>query len=325
MEHVDRHPPPLRARRTAPSGVAPGVGERIGLAGVLSGDGPAHRARAARPPGTAVDRGWRWNVRDAWSPLWWPQGVALGEQDGGPVALVSWFAQERRGARRGARVTVVDLRDERRPRYRHVLLVAVGPGGRLDPVPIHAGGIAWIGARLYVAATFGGIREFRLDDIARTAGPFGHRFVLPQHAEFAPEGARHERLRYSFVSAVDGDELVAGEYRADASGRIARLRVDDERAEVVEVFTPGIPQMQGVALRGGVWFVSASHGDRRAGDLWSGRRDGLVRREGAIPPGPEDVALDGDGRLWGVSEFPRRRWLYRLSVATDGSSGAAGR
>jgi hypothetical protein len=261
-----------------------------------------------------VDAGWRWGLRDRWSGTWWPQGIAVGEHRGIPVVLVSWYAQERRGRRMGARLTVVDLRDERRPRYRHVLLVAPEDDG-LAPVPIHAGGIAWTGDRLYAAATFGGIREFRLDDLARAPGrgPFGYRLVLPQHAEYAAGGEREERLRYSFVSAAGPSELVAGEYRTDAGGRLARLRITDDRAEVVQVLRPGVVAMQGAACRDGVWTVSASRGER-AGDLWHGPPGALERIEGALPPGPEDLAVDGTGRIWGVSEFPRRRWLYRLAT-----------
>jgi len=325
MEHVDGHPRPLRIRRTGPSdGVVAGAREVLGLGGVLAGrGGRGRRARRVNAPGSAVAQAWTWSLLDRWTQLWWPQGVALGEHEGAPVALVSWFAQVRRGIRRGARLTVVDLRDERRPRYRHVLLVEVGAGGALRPVPIHAGGIAWVpgadGGRLYAAATFGGIREFRLADIARARGPYGHRLVLPQVAELVPEGARHEQLRYSFVSvAEDGrdelgrEDLVAGEYRTDDRGRIARLRVSATHAEIVEVFTPGIVAMQGVALRGGTWSISASRGDREPGDLWRGPRDALVRHPGALPPGPEDLALDPGGRLWGATEFPRKRWLYRV-------------
>jgi len=304
MEHVDRHPLPLHARVAASSGVGARGAQRIGLAGVLGGRG--QRMRPATAPGAAVARAWRWDLCDRWSRRWWPQGVALGEVGGLPVALVSWFAQ----GGRGSRVSVVELRDPDRARYRHVELVAVGRDGALEPVVIHAGGIAWMPGtdRLYAAATFGGIREFRLDDLTR----IGRRLVLPQHAEFAASGRHEERLRYSFVSAAGDGGLVAGEYRTDTGGRIARLRVDDERAEVVEAFVPGIPSMQGVALRDGVWAISASRGDREPGDLWLGPRDALVRHPGALPPGPEDLALDAAGRLWNVSEFPGRRWLYEL-------------
>ncbi|MGN6326567.1 hypothetical protein [Pseudolysinimonas sp.] len=320
---MDRPPLPLRARGAASPATLPAGAVRVGLAGVLGGrGGRGRRARATAAPGSLVARAWRWSPRDHASPHWWPQGVSVGAHEGRPVVLVSWFAQPwgpRRG--RGSRVTVVDLGDARRPRYRHVELVAVGPDGAAAPVPIHAGGIAWTaeGDRLYAAATFGGIREFRLGDIARV----GRRLVLPQHAEFAAEGEPRERMRYSFVSVAAPGELVAGEYRADDRGRIARLRIDDERAEIVEIFCPGIAAMQGVALDAGVWSISASRGERDPGDLWRGPRDALARHPGALPPGPEDLAHDAAGRLWGVSEFPRRRVLYELSDSTASAAAAA--
>ena len=47
----------------------------------------------------------------------------------------------------GVRLSFVDLRDARRPRYHHVLLVEPVRGDdgsiRADPVSIHAGGIGW--------------------------------------------------------------------------------------------------------------------------------------------------------------------------------------
>ena len=161
---------------------------RIGMDGLLRGRG--RRARVGRVPAPAAIEGFRWGVLDGWSQRWWPQGIELlDERD--DVLLVSWFAQERRGATQGARITVVDRRDRRRPRYHHVLLVEPFRDGsvvRMRPVSIHAGGLALVGERLYVAATYGGLRRFDLGDVLRVSGrgPFGYRHVLPQSG--------HERL-----------------------------------------------------------------------------------------------------------------------------------
>jgi len=184
---------------------------REGLLGLLAGGG--HRARRTRVPGSAAVDGFRWRLLDNWNPTWWPQGVAVGEFEGVPLAIVSWFAQPRRGIQKGSRITVVDLRDPQRPRYHHVLLVSArqdAAGTGFDPVVVHAGGIVWSGDRLLVSATFGGIREFHLSDILRapsrglfrrSAGPFGYRYLLPQRATFRPPGAKSEdRMRYSFIA-----------------------------------------------------------------------------------------------------------------------------
>jgi len=297
--------------------------DRIGLTGLL--ERRAHRARAMR---TRDDgEAWRWRRVDGWSPTWWPQGIAVGTHEGVPLALVSWFAQERRGRRQGARISVVDLRDRRRPRYRHVLL-AVAEGDGFGPALVHAGGIVWSGDRLLVAATYGGIREFRLGDIRRM--PDGT-VLLPQHAEFLP-GIRGERMRYSFLSLEAADDhavdIIAGEYAAHDRGRLARVRVADGAARVRETFVPGIPQMQGAAAHEGTWYVSASRGDRHRGDLWSGTPDRMTRHPGALPIGPEDLAVWPERRqLWSVTEYPRRRRLVALPLDGIGrgpSAAAAG-
>lgn len=319
--HLTRAPHALAADDllTRPLAGLPGTGSRLGLGGVLAERG--HRLWRARRRGGMVDRAYRWRWRDEWSQIWWPQGIALGEHEGRPVALVSWFAQEKRGVKRGARISVVDLADLRRPRYRHVLLVAPvarGGGVALDPVVVHAGGLAWVGDSLLVAATFGGIREFRLDDIVRVPGRglFGHRYVLPQAAAVTqPEEG--ERMRFSFVASA-GLEIVAGEYRKDERGRVARLVRNDEGFGVEGAFAPGIREMQGAVLHDGTWFVTAGRGDKLNGDLWSGPEGALERIPGALPPGPEDLALWPERReLWSVTEFPWKRWLYSVPLPGD--------
>lgn len=200
---------------------------------------------------------------------------------------------------RGTRITVVDLDSLR---YHHVLLVA---GGDLAPVSVHAGGIVWSGDRLLVAATFGGIREFRLSGILRTSRG---RFLLPQTAHLSPA----EKFRYSFLA--DGtDGMVAGEYAKDDGGRLARLALSDDAVSVTDIHTPGVPEMQGAVFVDGKWAISSSRGDRQNGDLWVGEQGALARYEGALPPGPEDLAWSAErAQLWGVTEHPGRRWVFAL-------------
>jgi hypothetical protein len=312
--------------------------EVVGLSGVLASRG--HRARRRRVPGSTVAEGFRWRLVDVWSPTWWPQGVAVGEHAGAPVALASWFAQPRRGREMGSRITVVDLSDPSRPRYRHVLLVS--PQRRddavsFDAVKVHAGGIAWAGDRLFVSATYGGIREFRLSDIVRMrsrgflrrpGGPFGYRYLLPEYGTFEPTKAPGSpRMRYSFIAsegrAAVGQEsdgsaevrLVSGEYGTTDEHRLARLRLAGDRTHVDEVHVPRIPRMQGAVLHDDTWYVTASRGDKQGGDLWVGTPDAMTRIEGALPPGPEDIAVWPErDQLWSVSEFPGKRWMFSIDL-----------
>lgn len=320
------------AADTATMEAAAGEHPRVGLAGVLADRGL--RARRVRPMAPGVKDAWRWNLRDEQSRRWWPQGIALGDHDGVPLALVSWYAQPRRGVSMGARLSVVDLRDSAHPRYHHVLLVTPREEGArvaFDPVAVHAGGLAWSGDRLFVAATFAGFLEFRTSDIlrvtgraSRTVAPFGYRHVLPVHATHRPVNPRAgNRMRYSFLSLETGEaatagtdtiRFVAGEYGPADRLRLARLAVGADGGVVDETHSPGIAHMQGAALHEATWYVSASRGDRERGDLWVGPTGSLVRHRGVLPPGPEDVTIrPGTTEPWSVSEYPGRRWLYSIT------------
>ena len=301
---------------------------RIGVTGLLQSRG--RRARQGRPPAPAAMDGFRWAALDGWSQRWWPQGIELveGHGAGDSVLLVSWFAQQRRGATQGARITVVDRRDPRRPRYHHVLLVEPtrdGDAVAMRPVGIHAGGLAVVGDRLYVAATYGGLRTFRLSDILRTRGrgPFGYSHVLPQFGRERLIGGRDEgRMRFSFVSVErdssgGADHLVVGEFGPESGGRrLGRMPIGtaSDRVELVDLHEPGIPRMQGAAIIDGTWFVTASHGSR-PGDLWVGSGGTWVRHTAVLPPGPEDLTASHDGRrLWSLSEYPRHRWVFAIDA-----------
>ncbi len=222
----------------------------------------------------------------------------MGTFDGRPIAVVSWFSKPRRGRELGARITVVDLD---RLRYHHVGLVE---GPDFAPVSVHAGGIIWSGDRLLVAATLGGVREFRMSGMQRR----GRRFVLPQVAQHTPS----EKFRYSFV-AEGSDGMVAGEYTTRDDGRLAGFVVGDGVASVTELHTPVVPEMQGAVLVEGVWAVTSSRGDEQNGDLWTGKKGALVKHEGALPPGPEDLAWWPERQqLWGATEHPGQRWVYAV-------------
>jgi hypothetical protein len=170
---------------------------------------------------------------------------------------------------------------------------------------VHAGGIAWSGDRLLVAATLGGVREFRMSGILhRGCG----RFVLPQVAHHAPS----EKFRYSFV-AEGSDGMVTGEYTTRDDGRLAGLVVGDGVVSVIDLHTPAVPEMQGAVLIDGVWAVTSSRGDKHNGDLWIGKKGALVKHEAALPPGPEDLAWWSQRQqIWGVSEHPGQRWVYAI-------------
>ncbi len=310
------------------------LGGRVGLAGVL-----ADLNRLARPgpvPGRAVRWGFRWDEEDQRSRRWWPQGITTSADadptetvQGRRLVVTSAYSKTLGGVAKGARVSVVDVTDPARVRYRHVLLVEafVGRGGTIGvrPVPVHAGGIVWHGDHLHVAGTRRGFSTFRLDDIVavptrradqdtdRLALPedradpvdaFGYRYLLPLRFGYdAVTGAGQEELRYSFLSldrSTRPHELVAGEYgRGSMTTRLARYEIDPAtgllRTDDVGTARPlaleerGIGHTQGAVVVGGRWYLTTSAGQYRLGSVWTGTPGDLVRHRFAVPVGPEDI------------------------------------
>jgi hypothetical protein len=311
---------------------------RTGLDGAL-----AELDRRGTPtavPGEAAADGFTWDAHDRDDPSWMPQGVA--SLRSGQVLLVSWYAKRRRLRTPGSRVTVVDRSDPEQPRYGHVRLVSARrPLGllRLGRVPVHAGGIAVLGDLLYVADTLAGVRMFRLSDLARVRrrslvqllrGQPAGELVLPQVMCLrVPLLAGPGRLRWSFLSVgeVDGQlSLVAGEYgRKGSTPRLVRFALDpanglpafgpDGRCAPLEVHERQPVRMQGVAVHGSTWVLSASAGEHTPGDLHVGAPGAFRRHRGVLPPGPEDLDWARPGeQLWGLSEHPGRRWVFSVDV-----------
>lgn len=303
---------------------------RAGLDGVL-----ADLDRTAEPdqaPGEAAGPGFTWDAHDRADEGWWPQGIAC--LRGGDVLLVAWYAQRRRLVlTEGSRISVVDRSDPERPRYRHVRLVrplGLAGGRRLAAVPVHAGGIAVVDGLLYVADTRAGVRVFRLDDVLRVDGAGPHEYVLPQFMGLrVPRGRGRRRLRWSFlfVGDVNGvKSLVVGEYgRKGSAPRLVRYALDAAtglpitsaggRAEPLEVHESQPLRMQGVAVHGSTWWVTASAGKGSPGDLHVGSPGDFRRHRGVLPTGPEDLDWSRPGeQLWCATEWPGRRWVFPIDA-----------
>lgn len=338
------------------------LSEPAGLQGLLADlKWPLRPARVLpRLLGRAVREAWAWDEYDERDEQWFPQGISTsadasdtGDVDGRRVLVTTWYSTGRDGIKRGSRVTFVDP-DTRR--YRHVLLVVpvFDKEGRLQlkPMNIHAGGIAWAGPWLHIAATSRGFVTARVDDIMRVRGDddhpdelgvqvgpegsriasFGHRYVLPVRATyqaFADEG--HEKLRYSFMSLdrrSDPPALIAGEYATDpdATTRLARYPLDPQTWQIpvgddgysrpLAIDEGGVRQMQGAVIASGRYHVSVSHGPWMPGTVFSGQPGSMRPRRWALPMGPEDLSYSPvTDRIWSLTEHPRRRWLVALDRA----------
>ncbi len=315
----------------------------VGLAAVLD-DADLVTTDAGERVGDLGGRrsgGYGFAEQDQRTQAWFPQGLT-GSADASPdgllagrrVQAVSWYSK--RGE--GVRVSFVDLDARPLPRYRHVLLVEPAGGSHFERVRIHAGGLAWIGDRLYVVDTHRGLRVFdtgrilRAADrgrsaarspIARAPDPIlsaaaGHRYLLPQAGAYLGTGLA-EGLTFSFLFLDrTGPALLVGEYRREPGGRIVRWPLDLDTGELAPAATAvhaaPIDRVQGIATIDGHLLASCS---RPRGRLFAGRPGEPVTGFGFWPRLPEDLHLAG-GTLFSLSEKPRRRAVFGVPLAILG-------
>ncbi|WP_157943932.1 hypothetical protein [Blastococcus atacamensis] len=156
-----------------------------------------------------------------------------------------------------------------------------------------------------------------------------HAYVLPELMAYrVPLRWGPRRLRHSFLSIGDVEgrpNLVVGEYRRkdDPPPRLVRYPVDPEtglpavdahgRCAALAVHEDQPRRMQGAAVHGSTWFLTASAGPKSAGDLYRGTPDRWHRHRGVLPSGPEDLDWSRPGEeLWCVTEWPGRRWVFPI-------------
>ncbi len=305
--------------------------ERIGVEGLWQGSTRRlHRALLPRLLGRAVRRAWGFDRSDQADRRWWPQGISTAEESTLPqtqrqrILATTWYAKKQSGHTPGSRITFVDTA---RHRYQHVLLVhPVLRDGRAhwEPVPVHAGGLVWVGDWLHVAATARGMVSARADGLLRIPehlpAESGHRYLLPITTSWRSDGAD---LRWSFIShdPVAG-ELLLGEYgRGAQSTRLASFALNDQgeprtdaqgSAHPLFLDRRGVAGMQGVLRIGQRTALSVSRGPWHPGDLLTGRPGAMERHPGALPMGNEDLALRRwDNTLWTITEHPYRRWIVQ--------------
>ena len=120
---------------------------------------------------------------------------------------------------------------------------------------------------------------------------------------------------------------MVGEYRrkAEEPPRLVGYRLDPltglpvvdgrGRARPWEVHDAQPPRMQGAAVHGSTWFLSASAGEGVDGDLYVGAPGAWTRHRGVLPPGPEDLAWSRPGEeLWCLTEWPGSRWVFPIDT-----------
>lgn len=297
------------------------------------------------PPG--VNLSFRWEDAENDKPTWVPQGItgsadasADGLVNGRRVVLVSFYWKEEEAPAtpaKGVRLALVDITNPQDPKYRFLLLVEPKADANWGIVDIHAGGIAWFGDYLYVAATGYGVRVFDMRNIFQadtTEDVIGcdatvckaglYKYAIPQVGGFSRMTPCETKPIFSFVGldkSASPPALITGEYCSDTAcpgplaGRVFRYPIDPatgllgDTTYAKDAFYMGERQVQGAASIGDTFFLSSSAPAGGAGALFRVTVDG--RATLGWSDTPEDLMVDAvNDSLFGLSEGTSERAVY---------------
>jgi hypothetical protein len=333
--------------------------DRVTMADVVAdANRTADVVAAGQVPGNApgVKAAFRWNSGDEAVTYWTPQGItgsfdgtATGKVGDRKVVLVSWYYNKDADAgstvEKGVRIAVVDVTNPADVKYRFALLVeptgsATAPSYK--SVPIHAGGLAWVGDRLYVPQTGTGFRVFDLAHILKVdslddrigydaaSGTFaahGYQYVIPQVERISSTNACASV--FSFVAydrTSTPPSLVSGEYdAASIRGRLYRWPLTEsgalqltkmDRVLPSAAYFMGESHVQGALVRGDRWWLSSSRPAGSAGELVRTKEAASSVRLG-WNDSPEDLAYDPQrDSVWSLSEGLNARYVFDVARAS---------
>lgn len=313
----------------------------------------AEGVTAAEVPGNApgIRSAFRWQSGDVAVPYWIPQGItgsfdgrADGLVNGRKLVLVSWYYDRElepgSTAEKGVRIAIVDVTDPAAIGYRFALLVE--PTGTPDApsfssIPFHAGGLAWVGDRLYMPVTGSGFRVFDLSRILHvdniddligrgtdgTYAAHGYEYAIPQIEQIVDQGACAPVFSFvSYDATSQPPSLITGEYSSTSvAGRLYRWPLAPSGSLVVTKRDRTIPDavyamaeshVQGALSNEGEWWLSSSRPAAGAGELVR-VREGAPSSTLGWGDSPEDLAFDPQrGSVWSLSEVVDARYVYEV-------------
>jgi hypothetical protein len=307
---------------------------------------------AAQVPGTApgVRRAFRWQAGDESVPYWIPQGItgsfdgaAAGTVAGKKLVLVSWYYERTQEpgstAEKGVRIAIADVTDPDAVRYRFALLVeptGTSEAPSFTSIPIHAGGLAWIGDRLYVPVTGSGFRVFDLANILRVdatddrigrdaAGAYaayGYQYAIPQIERIVDQSTCNPVFSFVAYDATSRS-LVTGEYSATSiggrlfrwplapSGELAVTNLDRTIPDAAYVMNES--HVQGAIAHDGTWWLSSSRPAGGAGELLR-VREATASVTLGWSDSPEDLAYDPQrDSVWSLTESLDQRYVFEVA------------
>lgn len=171
----------------------------------------------------------------------------------------------------------------------------------------HVGGLAYVGKGILIAAD---TRRLYRIDLAMAFAPGN-----PSNAVTATVGLRGE-VKGSFVD-FDGSAVFVGSFERDAGkakGHFLSLtlfdthngKTVDETAAIRSIPLPQEAQGAAFDKTGNLWITASSS---RFGLLYRlDSKTGQIASSYEMVIGIEDMAFDGDGHLWSVSEAGSLRW-----------------
>lgn len=304
-----------------------------------------HLDPALRPAGFC----WQSGEDDARN-VWIPQGVtgsgdadpAGGTVHGRKVVLASWHTN----GDTFIRVSFVDVTEQGKMGYRHVLLVEPTSDGDFAAIAGHGHGLTWRGDKLFVATTGGVLRVFDLRHIwAMDAGSgtvgLGedgryharwHAFALPQVGAYwypgghgCANGSEPRPCMATLASDHSGaGSLVTAEHVAEDGGRVVRWPFDrgtgllktshDGLVHATEGFRSPVWRMQGAVAHDGYFVLTGACPENAGepGDLPSCLHGGIggrsVSRLTSAPVNSQNLAhWPATGQLWLLGEQLRER------------------
>jgi hypothetical protein len=305
------------------------------------------------PPGVSVAV--RWDTEDEDSTTWIPQGItgsadasATGLVDGRRILLVSWYYTPPVGStyEKGVRIAFVDVTTPQTPTYRFALLVE--PTGtpaapNFVPVTVHAGGLVWFGNLLYVVETGRGFRVFDMsramqaatdvDEIGCASGTCRaglYKYVIPQIGGYTQASACAPLFSYVALDrTTTPPSLLSGEYcGGDAcaaqplAGRAYRWPLDPATGRLrpgtswpSEAMLLGQTQVQGIASRSGIYYMSSSAPAGGGGALYRVKTGKSATSTWL--DAPEDLMVDEKaGLLWSLSEGAGARVVAGMKLTS---------
>ncbi|HEY0250999.1 MAG TPA: hypothetical protein VGC41_05705, partial [Kofleriaceae bacterium] len=299
-------------------------------------------------PGTApgVQKVYTWQSGDESVTYWTPQGVT-GSFDGQAnglvgtrkLVIVSWYYTMANDTGsvvdKGVRLAIADVTNPDAVTYRFALLVTptlTGSTYGFAAVKVHAGGLAWVGDRLYVPVTTGGFRVFDLSRILKVDGladslgkdangtydAYSYAYVVPEIERYTADQTCAPR--FSFVSLDRGtNSLISGEYDATSiHGRLMRWPLDANGK--IAGTTPshawfmGEGYIQGGLAHADTFYLSSSKPAAGAGQL-DRAHVGAATAYVGWSNSPEDLAYDPqDDAIWSLSEGTSARYLFEVAL-----------